>query len=77
MSSGQNRSYWEVEVTGETETNERLDCIEAQLIEMNDKFWSRVFWGVLGAHIALILLGIISGILIAVFFGAPFVGVQL
>lgn len=54
------------------ETNEHLDRIEAQLIEMNDKFMPRVFWGVLGAHIALILLpilGIILGIVIAMFFG--------
>ena len=64
-------------MTDETETNERLDCIEAQLIEMNDKFWSRVFWGVLCAHIVLILLGIISGILIVVFFRATFAEVQL
>ena len=63
-------------MTDETKTNKRLDFIEDQLIEINVKFWSRVFWGVLSAHIVLILLGIISGILIAVFFGATIVDVQ-
>ena len=61
------------------ETNEHLDRIEAQLIEMNDKFLSRVFWGVLGAHIALILLpilGIILGIVIAMFFGITIAELQ-
>ena len=45
------------------ETNEQLDRIEAQLIEMNSKFDWRVFWGVLGAHIAFIILAIILVIL--------------
>ena len=57
----------EVEVTNET--NEQLDRIEAQLIEMNSKLEWRVFWGVLGALIAFIVLGIILGIFLIVVFG--------
>lgn len=49
------------------ETNEQLDRIEAQLIEMNSKFEWRVFWGVLGALIAFTVLGIILGIILVEF----------
>lgn len=58
------------------ETNEQLDRIEAQLIEMNSKFEWRVFWGVLGALIAFVVLGIVLGIVAVVFLGYTIAEVQ-
>lgn len=63
-------------MTGETETNEHLDGIEALLIEINDKFMSRVFWGVLGALVAFALLVIVFVIVAGAFLAITIADVQ-